>query len=208
MTDDQRKKAGWVWKSAVKKNPDQYLKVVELFHSFRDLDKTISPLLWCWWQINRQIEEGYTGLAFAGIWHPAALGSVKMRRWYYEEINQEFILRRKIWPQEASELLKILKRYEADCEWTSDSNFHQITWATGYDARFNELLTAAAFSKSVAETRIRDRAEKFDLGIWLSSDLIDYLGLSRMSANLVSNPSDTTPPKPVLRKNSRRAKGA
>lgn len=196
MTADQRKKAEWVWKNALQKDKDSYLDAVTALHELREQGKQLSPLLWCWWRITKQIEEGYTGLAFSNIWSARIIRSTKMRRWFYEEVNQEFITRRVIWPKEAEELLLVVRDFESECAKIPSQATHAEVWKR-LSARYDALMSSAQFSRDAAITRINDRVAKFDLGIWLSFDPIEYLGLSGVKSNLIQTPSAG---KPVLRK--------
>jgi len=204
MPEEQRKKAEWVWKSVLQKDSKSYLAAVAILHEFRDQGKELSPLLWCWWRIDRLIEEGFTGLAFHSIWHPQILKSPKMRRWFYEEVNQEHICRRKVWPAEASKLLDIVREFESRASRLPTGTEHTEMWYHDYSARFSSLLESARFVQDAARSRLEDRAGKFDLGVWLSADPISYLGLSGVRAQLVTPPAPPkfpdTPAKPVLRK--------
>lgn len=196
MKPDVIKKSEFVWRTAVQKNSENFLDAVKALHELRENGSDLSPPMWCWWRINQQLAEGYSGLAFASTWAPAALRSNKMRRWYYEEVNQAHISRRRVWPSEAAELLAIIQELEEKCSLTSDAERRAQLWA-GHRDRYNKLLGSAQFNRDVATTRINDRVLKHDLGVWLATDPVSYLGLKQVSAQLAKT---DLPSKPRLRK--------
>lgn len=198
---DVAKKASFVWKSAVQKNSQLFLSAVETLHGLRKAGSTFCPLLWNWWRITKQLEEGYSGLAFASVWNPKILNSKRMRRWYYEEVNSDHITRRSVWPNEAGMLLDMVRRFEDEATRIASSSEQSELWKKSYSHSYEAALRVAQACKEQATVRIRERAEKYDLGVWLSYDVIEYLGLSQVSAQLVRQ---GLPNGPILRKKAAR----
>ncbi len=175
--DEVRKKAEWVWKKSVIEKGQQYLAVVDELHKLRDDGSSFCPLLWCWWKTSMQKEEGYSGLNFADIWHPAAVKSKKMRRWFYEEANTEFISRRKLWPDGASALFDLLREFEQLALDLDSEKSRANLWADKFAFRYATLLGTGHHLREAAAARLAAMAAKFDLGVWLSNDLTKYAGL-------------------------------
>ena len=198
---DVAKKAAFVWKSAVQRDQNLFLRAVDTLHALREAGSTFSPLLWNWWRITKQLEEGYSGLAFASVWHPKILNSKRMRRWYYEEVNADHIARRSVWPNEAGLLLDMVRQFEDEATRIASTYKQSELWQNSYSRNYESSLLTARACKEQATARIRERAEKHDLGVWLSYDVIEYLGLSQVSAQLVRQ---GLPKGPILRKKAAR----
>ena len=187
MPEETQKKATWVWKSSVQKDPQPYLDAVAYLHELREQGKELSPLMWCWWRINQQLEEDFSGLAFKGIWHVGTLKNRKIRRWYYEEVNQDHIARRRVWPEDSERVLKLLQGYEQEASKIASTYAQSALWKAGYSAAYEEARASAQFIRDAAIGRVSARVCKYDLGVWLSADPISYLGLKQVRTRLVTS---------------------
>lgn len=189
MPSDTQKKIDWVWKSAVQKDKDHFLLAVSTLHEFREGGKHFPPLLWCWWRMLQQIEEGYSGLHFKGIWNPKVMLDAGIRRWFYDDIDLDNITRRKIWPAEATGLLELLRKFEKEA---TSADSAKLLWDFKYRKLYETLRSSALESKYQAEKALKEKANKPDLGVWLSRDVIDYVGLTQVHRRLVDSGLQTS----------------
>jgi hypothetical protein len=202
MPEDKRKKAEWVWRNSLKRESTQQalLGCVEQLHVLREENSQLCPLLWAWWRITKLLEEGKSGMEFLSVWSASALKSPKMRRWFYQEVDQENILRRQVWPEGASSLLSLIRQFEDEARKLPDASSHKRLWEEVYSRLYNDTIERARFVQASAQRRIKERAEKYDLGVWLSTNLVEYLGLTQTSTSVIQNSLQA---KTKLRKNSK-----
>jgi hypothetical protein len=203
VPEEKRKKAEWVWKNSLKRENTQaaMLEAVEQLHKLREEGSQLCPLLWAWWRTNQLLEEGKSGLEFLSVWSAAALKSPKVRRWFYQEVDQENILRRQVWPDSVSTLLDIVKTFEAEAKRLSDPAMHKQLWLEKYSQPYKDTLESAQFIQKSAQNRVNERAARYDLGVWLSANLVEYLGLAGTSSSVVQKSLQSST---RLRKTSKR----
>lgn len=189
IPEDKRRKAEWVWKNSLKREGSQaaLLAAVDQLHKLRDDGSQLCPLLWAWWRITKLLEEGKSGMEFISVWSPGSLQSPKMRRWFYQEVDHENILRRQVWPEGVSTLLGTLRAFEDEARRLPDNFAHRQLWQEKYSQVYTETLATAKFIQTSAQNRINERAARYDLGVWLSTNLVEYLGLAKATQNVVQN---------------------
>lgn len=185
MPEDRRRKGVWIWNAILKSEEKRktLLDSVEQLHALRATKSQLAPLLWAWWQINRKLEAGGSGLEFLSIWGPKALASSQMRRWFYEQVNFEVLGRRRFWPKASAAALELLHDFSRKASLVSPDE-QRALWANTYSTQYAEMLSRAKQVQDDASWRISEKIKAHDLGVWLSADVMSYLKVKDASPSL------------------------
>jgi hypothetical protein len=142
----------------------------------------ISPLVWTWWRVTSLHKRGMSPYAAKVVWSQR-IREKKLRRFFYEETSYSALSGRPLWPRAAGQLLGLWRRLEHEVVSMSSEEAAKL-WLS-WEPSARRLVEVGGAQRDAIKARIAKHVAKWDLGMWLTSNLLDYLKLPKQASALV-----------------------